>query len=178
SRFLSLGNERPIAGRCKKTADAGATGAYTLCECPLRHELHRELAREKLALEFLVLSDVSGNHLADLARLQQHADAEVVHARVVADDGEVPGPPSAQRRNEPLGNAAQPEAAHHDRGAVGNERDRLLGAREHFVHRRPFYQVRSHPQCIQTSKKPSAFTSRSSLKEAKRSSATIPPRPW
>ena len=33
------------------------------------------------------------------------------------------------------GNAAQAEAAHHDRRAVGDQRDRVLGALEHLVHR-------------------------------------------
>ena len=39
-----------------------------------------------------------------------------------------------QRRDQVFGNAAQPEAAHHDGGAVGNDGDRLVGGRQHFVH--------------------------------------------
>ena len=49
-----------------------------------------------------------------------------------------------QGGDEVLGDAAQPEAAHHDCRAVGDLRDRLVGARQHLVHRTVFYQVRCH----------------------------------
>ena len=39
-----------------------------------------------------------------------------------------------QRGDQMFGNAAQPEAAHHDGGAIGNDRHRFVGGRQHFVH--------------------------------------------
>ena len=85
--------------------------------------------REELPLELLVLADVGRDHLADLAGLQQQAEAEVVDAGVVADDGQVFACPArAARAIRFSGIAAQAEAADHDRRAVGNQRDRLLGA--------------------------------------------------
>ena len=67
--------------------------------------------------------------------LANRAPTEVVNAGVVADDGQVAGAALAQGRDERLGNAAQSKPAHHDRGAVGDRRDRLGSARQHFVHR-------------------------------------------
>ena len=133
---LPFGDERAVAGRREEAADAGAGGANPLRERALRHQLHLELAGQVLPLELLVLADVGRDHLPDLARLQQDADAEVVDAGVVADDGEVLRAARVQRGDQVLGNAAQAEPAHQDRRAVGNERDGRLGARQHLVHGR------------------------------------------
>jgi hypothetical protein len=46
-----------------------------------------------------------------LARLEEEAEAEVVDAAVVGDDGEVLDAGGAQRADQLLGNAAQTEAA-------------------------------------------------------------------
>ena len=89
---------------------------------------------KELPLEFLVLADVGRDHLADLPRAQQRADAVIVDAGVVADDGEVLGAAAMQRGDQVFGNAAEPEAAHHDGGAIGNDGDRLVGGGQHFVH--------------------------------------------
>ena len=88
-RLLALGDERAVAGRREEAADAGAAGANPLGERALRHELDLELAAQELALELLVLADVGRDHLPDLPRLEQDADAEIVDAGVVADDGQV-----------------------------------------------------------------------------------------
>ena len=44
------------------------------------------------------------------------------------------GAARVQRGDQVLGDAAQAEAAHHDRRAVRDARHRLLGAPKHFVH--------------------------------------------
>ena len=101
----------------------------------LAGELELELAGQELALELLVLADVAGDHLLDLARFEQHAEAEAVDAGVVGDDGEVLDPRVAQGFDQRLGNAAQPEAAHGEQLAVADDAgERRGGAREDLVH--------------------------------------------
>ena len=39
-----------------------------------------------------------------------------------------------QRTNQVFGNPAEAKATHQDRGAIGDERDGIVGTREHFVH--------------------------------------------
>ena len=132
--LLAFGDQRAGAGRREEPADAGAGGAHPLGERALRHELDFDLLLQELPLEFLVLADVGRDHLAHLPRPQQRTDAVVVDAGVVADDGQVLRAAAMQRRDQVFGNAAQPEAAHHDGGAVGNDGDRLVGGGQHFVH--------------------------------------------
>ena len=86
ARLLAFGDERAVAGRREEAADAGAAGANPLGERALRHQLDLDLAGQELPLELLVLADVGRDHLPDLPRLEQDADAEVVDAGVVADD--------------------------------------------------------------------------------------------
>src|SRR6185295_107708 len=164
-------------------------------ERTLRDELDLDLTGEKLPLELLVLPDVGRNHLPDLARAQEHADAEIVDAGVVADDSEVPGAAAVQRRDQRFGNPAQAEAAHHDGRAVGNQGHGLVGAGQNFVHGafillvrtclspRPGVHtipaqgnVRYTSPCTQTSRKRSHSTIRLSPRAARRSSGTTPPR--
>src|SRR2546422_9880031 len=57
----------------------------------LFRSLHLELSFEHELLEKLVLADVSRNHFFHLPRLQQQANAEIVHASIVRGDGEVLG---------------------------------------------------------------------------------------
>ena len=56
---------------------------------------------------------------------EQQADAGVVGAGVVADDGEVFGAAPVEGGDEIFRNAAESEAAHHDGRAVGDERCEL-----------------------------------------------------
>src|SRR5690606_14018643 len=65
----------------------------------------------ELALEFLVLADVGGNHLADLARAQQQPEAEAVDAGVVGDHRQALDPGIPQRGDQRLGDAAEAETA-------------------------------------------------------------------
>jgi hypothetical protein len=74
-------------------------------------ELQLQFAGQVLALELLVLAHVAGNHLLDLARLEQLAQAETVDTGVVGDDGQVFDAAVAQRVDQRFGNAAQAEAA-------------------------------------------------------------------
>src|SRR5690606_33002241 len=92
--------------------------AHPLGKRALRAELDLELAGEVLPLELLVLADVGADHLADLFRAQQLADALVVDPRVVAGESEVLHPARLDRLDQALGNAAQAKAARGDQHAV------------------------------------------------------------
>ncbi len=101
--------------------DAGAAGAQLLGERSLRRELQVELAREHLALELLVLADVRGDDLLHLPGLEQEAHAEIVHAGVIAGDGQALDLALDQRLDEVLGDAAQPETARGDEHVVAQQ---------------------------------------------------------
>src|SRR5690606_32889505 len=108
-------------GRGEERGDARATGAQALGQRALRVELEFEFAAEELALELLVLAHVGRNHLPDLPRREQLAEAEAVDARVVRDHRQALRAGVAQRRDQRLGNAAQPEAADREGLAVGHQ---------------------------------------------------------
>src|SRR5438105_2204351 len=73
--LLALRDLRTRTCRSEESAQPGATGADALGERPLRIQLHFQLAAEELPLELLVLPHVARDHLAHLARLQEHAQA-------------------------------------------------------------------------------------------------------
>jgi len=62
-----------------------------------------------LSLELLVLSHVGAYHALDLALVEEQAQAEVVHASVVTDHGQVPNFGRQQARDELLRDAAKAE---------------------------------------------------------------------
>ena len=90
-------------------------------ECTLGVELDLEFVRKELAFKGCVFADVAADHLADLACLQEEPQAEVIDSGVVADAGEVLDAAVAQRHDEVLGDAAETEAADHDRHAVSQD---------------------------------------------------------
>jgi hypothetical protein len=115
------------AGLGEEGGDARAARAHLLGQGALGRELQLQLACEVLALELLVLAHVAGDHLLDLARLQQLAQAEAVDARVVRRDGQVLDAAVAQRLDQGLGDAAQAEAADGHELAVGDHALERLG---------------------------------------------------
>ena len=84
----------------------------------LRVELELELAGKVELLEQLVLADVGRDHLADLAAFQQQAEPGAVDPGVVGDHREVLDAGRDHGVDQHLGDAAQAEAARHDRHAV------------------------------------------------------------
>jgi hypothetical protein len=84
----------------------------------LRVELELQLAREILLLEQFILADIGRDHLADLPRLKQLPQAEIVGPRVVGDNGEVLHARRPDLRDQALGIADEAEAARHDRHPV------------------------------------------------------------
>ena len=111
----------------EEAADAAAAGADALGQRALRVELDLQLAREELALELLVLPHVAGDHLLDLLRLEQDAQAQLGRAAVVGDDGEALHALVVQGRDQVLRVAAQAEARRSSTVAPsGMSRDRLV----------------------------------------------------
>src|SRR4029077_6210034 len=137
ARLLAFGDQRANASAGEERWDAGAAGTKLLGERALRRELELELAGQVLALELLVLADVARDHLLDLARLEQLAEAEAVDAGVVRDDGQVLDARIVQRIDQGLGNAAQAEAADGHQLAIADDAGQGGGrAWEDLVHRR------------------------------------------
>ncbi len=93
-------------------------GAEALGEGALRGELDFQLAGEVLLGEELVFAHVGGDDLADLAGLDQHAEALAVDAHVVGDHGEILDAGIAYRLDQVGRNAAEAEASDGERHAV------------------------------------------------------------
>ncbi len=108
--FLALGHLRADAGLGVEAGDARPARAAALGERPLRAELDLQLARQILALELLVLADVARDHLGDLPRAEQLAEPFAVDPGIVRRDRQPRRPCVADRVDQPLGDAAQPEA--------------------------------------------------------------------
>ena len=128
AHFLALGDQRADAGLGEEGRNAGAAGADALGQRALRVELDLQFAGEILLGERLVLADIGRDHLLDLPRLQQHAEAHAVDAAIVGHHGEVLDPGIADGEDQGLGDAAQAEPAGHDHHAV-REQPGQRGAR-------------------------------------------------
>jgi hypothetical protein len=75
-----------------------------------------------------VLADIGRNHLPDLPRLEQQAEAGAVDPGVVGDDGQSLNPGIADRQDQFFRDAAEAEAAGHDHHPVVQEPgERRLG---------------------------------------------------
>jgi len=73
-----------------------------------------------------------------LAGLQQQPEAHVVGPGIVGDDGQVLDPAVAHRLDQRRGNAAQAEAAGHDRHAIAQQAgEGRLRVRVNLVDRHP-----------------------------------------
>src|SRR5690606_37145287 len=108
--FLALGDRSADAGSGVKSRNTRAASAAAFRERTLRAEFDLEFACEILPLEFLVLADIGGDHLPDLARAQELAEPFAVDAGIVARDGEVLDPGVPDRVDQPLGYAAKAKA--------------------------------------------------------------------
>ncbi len=115
---LAFGQPGAIAGAGEKSRNAGAAGAQFLRQGSLGRQLQFQFAVEKLFFKECVFADIAGNHLFDLARLQQQTEAEVVDPGVVADDRQVFHAGITQGGDKILRNAAQTETAGGDGHAV------------------------------------------------------------
>ena len=144
--FLAFGDVGAGAGAGEEGRDAGAAGADALGERALRVELDLELAGEVLLREELVLADIGRDHLLDLPRLEQEAEAGAVDAGIVGNDGQVLHATVADRLDELFRNTAEAEAAAADQHAVlehAGERRLCVGI--DFLHVLPALGLKSEP---------------------------------
>ena len=93
-----------------------------------------QLAAQDELLEEFVLAHIGGDHLLDLALLEQQADAKIIDAGVVADDGEVLRALAADGSDQVFRDAAEAEAAHQNGRAVGELGNGGVGGSDAFVH--------------------------------------------
>ncbi len=99
----------------------------------LRGEDHLQLAGKVLPGELLVLPHVGADGAPDPAVLEQDPETPVVDAAVVADGFQISGTALVQGLDQCHGDAAQPEPADGEGGAVADVRDSLGGAGNNFV---------------------------------------------
>jgi hypothetical protein len=82
---------------------------------------------------------ITGDDLFHLSRLQQQSHAEIVHAGIVADDGEVLGAAVDQGLDQVFRNAAESESAARNRHAIVQQSlKRCGGVGIDFFHGRSF----------------------------------------
>src|SRR2546421_3511144 len=132
--FFSVSHHGAVSRGRVERGYAGATGAEALAEGALWIQFHLQCPAENELLEELVFTDVGGDHFFDLAPLEQQADAEIVDAGVVADDGQVLYTFAADSSDEVFWDATQTEAAHEDGCAVVDLLNGGVGGGDAFVH--------------------------------------------
>src|SRR5262249_25254152 len=111
--FLAFGDLGAHAGLGVEGGDASAAGAATLGQSALRIEFDLELSFEIEFGEGLVFSDVRRDHLLDLAGLQEETQPRSVDAGIVTDTSQPLNARLADRQDQLVGNADQPESAAH-----------------------------------------------------------------
>ena len=105
--LFPLGNQSADSCPRIETGNAGASRAHAFGKRALRAELDLQLARKKLSLKLDVFAHVAGDHLLHLPRPQEQPKAPVIHAGVVAGNGQVAHAGVAQGCDQRLGNPAQ-----------------------------------------------------------------------
>ena len=108
--------------------DALASGGATLSERALGGQFQFNLTSEVHALKGLVLANVASNHLLDLLRLEQLAEARVVGAGIVGDGGKALDFGLLEDFvNERVGDTAEAETAAEECGVGLHVLDGLAG---------------------------------------------------
>src|SRR5271168_280063 len=134
ARFFSLGNQSAVTRRRVERWNSRPARAQALRKRTLRVQLDLHLASQDQLLEKFVLTHIGRNHFLNLPLLQQHADAEIIHARIIADNGEFPCSFAPHRLDKVFRNAAKAEATHQNRGAVLQFFDRGVSRGNALVH--------------------------------------------
>src|SRR5882724_10571027 len=134
SSLFAFGNHRAVASRCVEAGDPGTACAQPLRKRTLRIELELQFAAGHQLLEQFVFTNIRGNHLFDLAVLQQHADTEAIDPGIVTRNRKILRAFAVHCRYQVLGNAAQAKAAHKDGGTVFEIGDGYVGGCDALVH--------------------------------------------
>src|SRR6267154_1465250 len=132
--FFSLGDHRAIARGRVERGNTGTSGTQAFAQRALRIEFDLQFTAQDQLLEEFILSNVGGDHLLDLALLEQHANPEIVDAGVVADDGEVFRAFPADGSDEVFRDAAEAETTHKDGRSVVDLLYGSVGGGDTFVH--------------------------------------------
>ena len=103
----------------------------------LRSKLDLKLATKILPLELLVLPHVRRYHPSDLLLPQQQAEAEVVDARIVADDGQVFDLGGEEAADKVLWDSAEAETSDEELGSIWDVADGLVGTGAKFGGKTP-----------------------------------------
>ena len=82
---------------------------------------------EVLTFEFFVLSHVRGDHLADLAVLEEDAQPEIFHTTIIGNDGQILLFLATESPNQVFRDPTKSEAAHTQRLPVLYVLGGLLG---------------------------------------------------
>src|SRR5271169_6048156 len=117
-RQTAVGDLRPNPRGCVEGGDPGPAGAQPLGQRALRGQLQLKLTGHVLPGKFFVLPDVGVDSAPDPLVLQQYSQADPIHAQVVRDRLEIVDTELEQRRDQRLGDAAQPEPADGQRRPV------------------------------------------------------------
>ena len=134
ARLFSLGDLGSVSRGCEERWDSGATRADPLGERSLGAQLDIQLAFQIEPLEGLVLADITGGDLLDLAILQQNAQALAIDTAVVRDDRKIAHAAPVKGRDQVLGNPAQSKTPGHQYRSVADVGDGIVGGGDSFVH--------------------------------------------
>ena len=135
TQLFSFGYQRAHACAGEEGRDARTTSAQLFGERALGREVELQFTGQILALELFVFAHVAGNHLGNLPRFQQLAQAKTVNTCVVRNDREVLDMGVAQSGDQGLGDAAQTKTAHgHQLAVFDDVGQRCGGAGEDLFH--------------------------------------------
>jgi len=87
--FLSLGQDRPVGGAGIKSRNSRPAGPQSFGQRPLGGQFDLQFPFQIQLFEIGVLTDIRGDHLADLACFQQQTEAKILDPGVVADRREL-----------------------------------------------------------------------------------------
>src|ERR1017187_1795771 len=134
--FFAVGDDGSYSGGREERWNAGATRTNSLGKRSLRNEFELQSAGQHHLFEQFVFPDVGSYMAPNLAIGEKQSHAHAINTDVIADGGKVFGALAGEGADQVLGHAAQPESTNHDGGSLKHVLDRLVGARDNFVHGR------------------------------------------
>ena len=133
ARLFAIGHYGADARRSVEGGNAGATRPNPFGQSALGNQRDVDFSSDHLRFQQLVFAHVAANKGSDHAGFEHETQPESIDAHVVADDAQMAHAPAHHGRDQVFRNAAQPESAQHDGGAVGNVGDRLVARWNDFV---------------------------------------------
>src|SRR5699024_1140884 len=89
---FALGNHCSRTSSGKKSRDTRPTGTQPFCKCSLGGKFNLDITRQILTFEFFVFPYIRGNHLANLACIQQLSQPLAIDPSVITHPGQVFSP--------------------------------------------------------------------------------------